>query len=150
MLKNSLTLFAERLNHFLKQLGWTQEELGLRSGVTAASINKYLQCKREPSLEIIDRISKAIGVPSRVFFEDSTFPIMRYVPTPQDALKVLQRALFDSVTLSEWKPEAVARIALIKEPDDQDTVMLVVENILETINKMSGDKPKKFKSATSK
>ena len=127
-----MDLFAERLSNFVKQLGWTQEELGFRSGVTSASINKYLLSKREPTLEIIDRISKAIGVPSRVFFEDSTFPIMRYVPTPQDAIKVLQKALFDSVTLSEWKPEAIARIALIKEPDDQDRVMACVEAILKT------------------
>lgn len=98
-MKNSMTLFAERLGQFLKQLGWSQEELGHRSGVTTSSINMYLQGKRESSLVVIDRIARAIGVPPRVFFEDADFPILKFMPTAKDAIKIIEKAIDDMAFL---------------------------------------------------
>lgn len=129
-MRSSMDLFAERLNKFIKQIGWSQEELGYRSGVTTSSINMYLQGKREPSLVVIDRIAKAIGVPPRVFFEDAEFSILNFIPSPRDALKILEKALEDMVLLTSWKKADLELLAKITEEDDRDTVMSCVASIL--------------------
>ncbi|QMV49906.1 MAG: XRE family transcriptional regulator [Mu-like cryoconite phage AB09] len=125
-----MDLFAERLNKFVKQLGWSQEELGHRSGVTTSSINMYLLSKREPSLDVIDRIAKAIGVPSRVFFEDADFPILNFMPSPKDAIRILEKALEGAAFLPLWKRSELEVLAQIKEDDDRATVLVCARGIL--------------------
>lgn len=131
-MKTSMDLFAERLNKFIKQLGWTQDELGHRSGVTTSSINMYLLSKREPSLDVIDRIAKAIGVPSRVFFEDADFPILNFMPSPRDAIKILEKALDGLNLLTSWDRAHLEMLAKIQEPDDRKAIIACAEAILKT------------------
>jgi len=45
----------------LKKLGWTQSELGRRSGISAQTIGDYLNLKNKPSPLQIDKIQKAFG-----------------------------------------------------------------------------------------
>lgn len=132
-MKTSMDLFAERLNKFIKQLGWSQEELGHRSGVTTCSINMYLQGKREPSLVVIDRIAKAIGVPPRVFFEDAEFfSILNFIPSPRDAIKILEKALDGLNLLTSWDRAHLEMLAKIQEPDDRKAIIACAEAILKT------------------
>jgi transcriptional regulator with XRE-family HTH domain len=149
MAVSSMDLFAKRLSQFVKELGWSQELLGAKAGISQGSANLYLRGKREPSLEIIDRIARAVGVPVRVFFEDVDMPIMRYVPTPEDAIRVIQRALSEAkaaaatppvqtgepVDLTHWPVPCLRLLSELKESDDIGTVMATAKAVVETKQK---------------
>lgn len=158
---SSMELFAKRLNQFVKEMGWSQEAFAARAGISQGSAWLYLHGKREPSLEIIDRIAKAVGVPVRVFFEDVDMPIMRYIPTATDALKILERAITSVETksavpsvgkverihptadMSHWVSPYIEPLAAIKEHDDMKTVSDVAKTLVKSNTRARDRKPKR-------
>ncbi len=54
--------FGKNLSRFRKEKGLTQEDLVKKSGVAISQIRRYEADKSSPTLEVIRRIAKAIGV----------------------------------------------------------------------------------------
>ena len=136
----SVELFSRRLATLVKEMGWTQEEFAARSGVSQSSANLYLRGKREPSLDVIDRIAAAVGVPTRVFFEDmEVFPLARFVPTPLEALGIVRTALENmvgtasphpAVNLSHWPEPLLKPLALLTHKSDMEMVFKTAQQLV--------------------
>ncbi len=54
--------FVDRLQSLMTQRGVTQKELAERTGITEASVSKYLNRERTPRIDVILNIAKAFGV----------------------------------------------------------------------------------------
>ena len=61
---------AERIRKARKEAGLTQKQLGDRMGVSDASITQYESGKRNPKVETLQRIAKALGVGVDVLLRD--------------------------------------------------------------------------------
>lgn len=57
-------IFAQRLQTAMYLKSWTGAELSKRSGLTQAAISRYINGQRQPSVDRIIRLSKALGVTS--------------------------------------------------------------------------------------
>ncbi len=53
--------FAERLNEVLKDLGLSQSALAKKIGMSQSVVNNYCTGKREPTLDTLIIICKALG-----------------------------------------------------------------------------------------
>lgn len=63
MKQEILKRFAKRVYELRKKNGWSQEELGERSGLHRTYIGSIERSERNVSLINIDRIAKALNVP---------------------------------------------------------------------------------------
>ena len=59
-----MSKFAETVKELLKEGSLTQKELSKISGVSEPSLCRYLKDEIEPRMDIVDNISKALGVSS--------------------------------------------------------------------------------------
>lgn len=77
-----MSVLAKRLREARVRAGLSQERLGLEAGLDAMSasarMNRYELGKRVPSLELVERISRVLGVPSAYFYavEDETAELL--------------------------------------------------------------------------
>lgn len=53
-------LVARRMRRRIEELGLTQRDLALRSGLSESSVSLYLQARREPTLLSLRAISRAL------------------------------------------------------------------------------------------
>lgn len=56
--------FRENLRDHMSSRGLSQRQFAERSGVSTVTINRILVGKNSPSLEIVDRLADALGVPA--------------------------------------------------------------------------------------
>jgi len=63
MKQEILKRFAKRVHELRKKNGWSQEELGERSGLHRTYIGSIERSERNVSLINIERIAKALNVP---------------------------------------------------------------------------------------
>jgi len=68
-------MFSERLKHLRKARGLTQEELARRIGVERSSVGKYESTKTIPSVEVLQSISRELGVSIDYLLGHSDAPI---------------------------------------------------------------------------
>lgn len=54
--------FSEKVRELMKDAGITQKELSKKSGVSEASLSRYLSGSLKPRMDIIINVSKALGV----------------------------------------------------------------------------------------
>ena len=54
--------FEERLKNIMIKQGLTQKELAIRSGITEASMSKYLSGERTPRIDVILNLSRALEI----------------------------------------------------------------------------------------
>lgn len=59
-LETTRVLMARKLIRARTELGWSQVELGRRSGVRPETINRIEQAKRSPSLATFDKLYRAL------------------------------------------------------------------------------------------
>lgn len=59
----------ENIKSLRKQLGWSQEFLAEKTGVSAPYITQIETGKRTPSLDIVEELAVALGVEYKVLFE---------------------------------------------------------------------------------
>lgn len=72
MNNNSIDIILRKnIKRLRIKLGWSQELLAEKTGVSAPYITQIELGKRSPSLEIIEKLSKALGVEYKVLFENS-------------------------------------------------------------------------------
>lgn len=60
---------SENIRKLRKQLGWSQEVLAEKTGVSAPYITQIEVGKRTPSLDIVEKLASALGVEYKTLFE---------------------------------------------------------------------------------
>ncbi|MBQ9538490.1 MAG: helix-turn-helix transcriptional regulator [Treponema sp.] len=62
-------VIRDNIKALRKQLGWSQELLAEKTGVSAPYITQIEVGKRTPSLDIVERLALALGVEYKTLFE---------------------------------------------------------------------------------
>lgn len=65
------TILSENIKSLRKKLGWSQEQLAEKTGVSAPYITQIEVGKRTPSLDIVEKLAIALGVEYKILFEKS-------------------------------------------------------------------------------
>lgn len=60
----------EKVISLLFQKGWNQKRLAEKSGITEASVSRYLRGDRSPRMDIIVNFSKALNVTTEYLLND--------------------------------------------------------------------------------
>ena len=55
-------MIADNIKRLLKENGYTQRELAIRSGCNEATISRYIHNERQPSIKNLKNIALALGV----------------------------------------------------------------------------------------
>ena len=63
------TILSENIKTLRKKLGWSQEQLAEKTGVSAPYITQIEIGKRTPSLDIVEKLASALGVEYKILFE---------------------------------------------------------------------------------
>ncbi len=79
-----------------KKLGWSQELLAEKTGVSAPYITQIEAGKRTPSLDIVERLASALGVEYKSLFEPDGSP--HGVPADDFSRHLLESKLISAVT----------------------------------------------------
>lgn len=75
--------WSEKVKKMMSDRNMNQKELSDKSGITRASICRYLQGKRRPRIDVVVNFAKALGVePEELLDEEET------VMTPFEAIKM--------------------------------------------------------------
>ena len=63
------TIVSKNIRTLRKKLGWSQELLAEKTGVSAQYITQIEVGKRTPSLDIVEKLTLALGVEYKTLFE---------------------------------------------------------------------------------
>lgn len=55
-------MLGENIKRLMKENGYTQKQLAMRSQCTECAISRYVNNEREPSIRILKNLSIALGV----------------------------------------------------------------------------------------
>jgi transcriptional regulator with XRE-family HTH domain len=118
--------FGKNMARFRKEKGLTQEDLVKRSGVAISQIRRYEADKSSPTLDVITRLAKALGVSiDELVFEKATGIA---------ASKIMDRELLEQF-------EMVSAL----DDDEREAVKKILEGVIvkHQVNKMMRPKPEK-------
>ena len=62
-------VISENIKSLRKKLGWSQELLAEKTGVSAPYITQIEVGRRTPSLDIVEKLASALGVEYKILFE---------------------------------------------------------------------------------
>lgn len=88
------TIISENIKTLRKQLGWSQELLAEKTGVSAPYITQIEVGKRTPSLDIVEKLASALGVEYKTLFETK----IENVQTPDFSKHILESKLITAIT----------------------------------------------------
>ena len=75
--------WSEKVKRMLADRNMNQKELSEKSGITRASISRYLKGNRRPRIDVVINVAKALGVePEELLDEDEK------VISPMEAIKL--------------------------------------------------------------
>jgi transcriptional regulator with XRE-family HTH domain len=55
-------MLGDRIKRLMKDNGYTQKQLAMRSGCTESAISRYVNNERTPRVKILKRLAIALGV----------------------------------------------------------------------------------------
>ncbi len=115
--------FGKNLSRFRKEKGLTQEDLVKKSGVAISQIRRYEADKSSPTLDVIRRLAKAVGVSIDELVFDKNTGIA--------ASKLMDRELLEQFEM----------ISALKE-DERQAVKKILEGVIvkHQIDKMMSPK----------
>ena len=90
------TVIRENVKALRKQLGWSQEFLAEKTGVTAPYITQIEVGKRTPSLDIVEKLATALGVEYKVLFEPNNSS--KHSATSEFSKHLLESKLISAIT----------------------------------------------------
>ena len=90
------TIVSNNIKTLRKKLGWSQELLAERTGVSAPYITQIEVGKRTPSLEIVEKLASALGVEYKILFE--TENKIDDLNTIDFSKHILESRLIDAIT----------------------------------------------------
>ncbi len=65
------SIVSKNVKYLRKQLGWSQELLAEKTGVSSPYITQIENGKRTPSLDIVEKLANALGIEYKTLFEDN-------------------------------------------------------------------------------
>ena len=118
--------FGKNLSRFRKEKGLTQEDLVKRSGVAISQIRRYEADNSSPTLDVVTRLAKALGVSIDEMVFDKATGIA--------ATKLMDRELLEQF-------EMVSAL----DEDEREAVKKILEGVIvkHQVNKMMRPKPEK-------
>lgn len=118
--------FGKNMSRFRKEKGLTQEDLVKRSGVAISQIRRYEADKSSPTLNVITRLAKALGISIDELVFDKATGIA--------ASKIMDRELLEQF-------EMVSAL----DEDERDAVKKILEGVIvkHQVNKMMRPKSEK-------
>lgn len=87
-------VISENIKVLRKRLGWSQEFLAERTGVSAPYITQIEVGKRTPSLDIVEKLASALGVEYKTLFETK----IENVQSPGFSKHILETKLISAIT----------------------------------------------------
>ncbi len=87
-------ILSENIKTLRKKLGWSQEQLAERTGVSAPYITQIEVGKRTPSLDIVEKLATALGVEYKTLFETK----IENVQSPDFSKHILETKLISAIT----------------------------------------------------
>ncbi len=63
-------LWREKVANLMQQRQMTQKDLAQKSGITEASVSRYMHSERTPRMDIIVNFAKAFGVSTEYLLEE--------------------------------------------------------------------------------
>jgi len=61
--------FVEAIEKRRAELGWTKQRLADEMGVGISYVGDYINGRRKPGPEVVERFAKALGMQARIVFE---------------------------------------------------------------------------------
>jgi transcriptional regulator with XRE-family HTH domain len=58
----SIVILGQRIKFFREQVGYTQQQLAEKAGISSKAVGRYEHGNRVPSVEIAQRIAEAMGI----------------------------------------------------------------------------------------
>lgn len=55
-------MFGDNIKRLMKENGYTQKQLAMRSGCTESAISRYIRNQRTPSIRVLKNLAVALGV----------------------------------------------------------------------------------------
>ena len=153
---DSARFFQERFNALFESQGWTQVNLAKEAKISQSQISAYKRGEYAPTLEILDRISKAMKVPPTYFLSDS--PVTRQdSPTVPGLMKIIEDQEKRIQELEAGKPTPIEDALLKKvisawpklDHDARTTIVEDVDTLLDEMRRESIDPPAKPKKSNS-
>ena len=89
------TVISENIKSLRKKLGWSQEFLAEKTGVSAPYITQIEVGKRTPSLDIVKKLAFALGVEYKTLFETNK---IEEPSSPEFSKHILESKLISAVT----------------------------------------------------
>ncbi len=89
------TVISENIKSLRKKLGWSQEFLAEKTGVSAPYITQIEVGKRTPSLDIVEKLAFALGVEYKTLFETNK---IEESSSPEFSKHILESKLISAVT----------------------------------------------------
>lgn len=89
-------VISENIKILRKRLGWSQEMLAERTGVSAPYITQIEVGKRTPSLDIVEKLAAALGVEYKTLFETTLNSTT--IDSIEFSKKLLETKLISAIT----------------------------------------------------
>ena len=90
------TVISENIKSLRKKLGWSQEFLAEKTGVSAPYITQIEVGKRTPSLDIVEKLAFALGVEYKTLFETTLNSTT--IDSIEFSKKLLETKLISAIT----------------------------------------------------
>ncbi|MBO4439246.1 MAG: helix-turn-helix transcriptional regulator [Spirochaetaceae bacterium] len=87
-------VISENIKTLRKKLGWSQELLAEKTGVSAPYITQIEVGKRTPSLDIVEKLASALGVEYKTLFETNN----ENLQSPEFSKHILESKLITAIT----------------------------------------------------
>ena len=88
------TIVSENIRTLRKKLGWSQELLAEKTGVSAPYITQIEVGKRTPSLDIVEKVASALGVEYKTLFETN----IENIQSTEFSKHILESKLISAIT----------------------------------------------------
>lgn len=90
------SIIRENIKSLRKKLGWSQEFLAERTGVSAPYITQIEVGKRTPSLDIVEKLASALGVEYKTLFEQQNLIVD--IKSDEFSKHILESKLISAIT----------------------------------------------------
>ena len=94
-------MLGETIKRFMKENGYTQKQLAIRSGCTESAISQYISNERTPNIRILQNIAIALGVTVNDIVTDIR------IKTKSNLIEILKQVIITGKTYTEYI-EAIA------------------------------------------
>lgn len=89
-----VTVLGHNIRKFRKEIGWTQEHLAEKAQISVPFMTQIELGRKSASLEVIENISKSLGVPYDILFKKDTDD----VSCSKHEIHILEKEIVKEVT----------------------------------------------------